>query len=127
MNHQLKQAYQLLYSVPESSLIQQNAVKHAKDRVNNTQHEGPKKARKLLQKVRLEAFGQQGAEIDYMIGLSWIMEGSYEEAIGYLSNALSNYKEMAKKQRTGYLIGLSYFHLGLFDKAELILDALQLN
>lgn len=127
MNHQLKQAYQLLYSIPESSLIQQNAVQHAKDRQNITQLEGPKKARKLLEKVRLEAFGQQGAEIDYMIGLSWIMEGSYEKAIGYLSNALSNYKEIAKKQRTGYLIGLSYFHLGLFDKADLILDALRVN
>ena len=127
MNHQLKQAYQLLYSIPESSLIQQNAVQHAKDLQNITQLEGLKKARKLLEKVRLEAFGQQGAEIDYMIGLSWIMEGSYEKAIGYLSNALSNYKEIAKKQRTGYLIGLSYFHLGLFDKADLILDALRVN
>jgi predicted O-linked N-acetylglucosamine transferase (SPINDLY family) len=122
MNHQLKQAYQLLYSIPESKIIQNSATQYT-----GTQLEGPKKARKLLEKLRLESFGQQGAEIDYMIGLSWIMQGSYKEAIGYLSNALSHYHKLDQKQKTGYLIGLCYFHLGLLSKAELILDALRLN
>lgn len=127
MNSQLKQAYQLLYSVPELKSNNLEGTNRLSIRKGGDHLKGPRKARKLLQNIQKSVNIHQHAEVEYMLGISWVMEGNYKNAIGHLSNALSKQEKITKKQRTGYLIALCYYHLGLFHKAELILEALQVG
>mgnify|MGYP000890876854 CR=1 FL=1 len=87
--------------------------------------EAPKKARSILNNLKSNIHDKSLAEVEYLLGVSWVMESNYLKALVHLAKALNGFTLDDDKLKTGYLIGLCYFHLGELEKSESILHLLK--
>ncbi|NBW69921.1 MAG: hypothetical protein EBR32_00710 [Bacteroidetes bacterium] len=87
--------------------------------------EAPEKARSILNNLKSSMHNKSLAEVEYLLGVSWIMENNYSNALVHLAKALDGFTSNDDKLKTGYLIGLCYFHLGELEKSESILNLLK--
>jgi len=92
----------------------------------------PRAALEVLDTVRREIPPDRRGDFLLRLGNGLVMEGSYEEAIGHLMRALSEFREAQERHSTGRVhqsLGFCYANIGpleraqaSFHEAELLLD-----